>query len=105
MLGARDGGSSASSSGGYGNYFTGNLYDVRIYNSAASQTQVRNLAALTPPSLTNRVVSGNQIVLTWSWGTLLQATNLTGPWTAIQAASPYTNSQTASQQFFRISNP
>ena len=41
MLGARDGGSSASSSGGYGSYFTGNLYDVRIYNLAASQTQIR----------------------------------------------------------------
>ena len=105
MLGARDGGSSASSSGGYGNYFTGYLYDVRIYNSAASQTQVRNLAALTPPSVASQMVNGKQLVLTWSWGTLLQATNLLGPWTPVQAASPYTNSRTASQQFFRISNP
>ena len=105
MLGARDGGSSTSSSGGYGSYFTGNLYDVRIYGSAASQTQIRSIAGLTPPSLTNRVVSGNQMVLTWSWGTLLQATNLPGPWTPVQAASPYTNSPMAPQQFFRISNP
>jgi poly(hydroxyalkanoate) depolymerase family esterase len=105
MLGARDGGSSTSSSGGYGSYFTGNLYDVRIYNSAASQTQVRNLAALSPPPLTNLVVGGGQMVLTWPWGTLLQATNLLGPWTPVQAASPYTNSPIAPQQFFRISNP
>jgi endoglucanase len=105
MLGARDGGSGTSSSGGYGSYFTGNLYDVRIYGSAASQTQIRSIAGLTPPSLTNHVVSGNQMVLTWSWGTLLQATNLLGPWTPVPAASPYTNSPIAPQQFFRISNP
>jgi hypothetical protein len=105
MLGARDGGSGSSSSGGYGSYFTGNLYDVRIYNNAASQSQVRSLAALTPPPVASRVVSGNQLVLTWSWGTLLQASNLLGPWTPVQAASPYTNSQPAAQQYFRISNP
>jgi endoglucanase len=105
MLGARDGGGSISSAGGYGSYFTGNLYDVRIYGSAASQTQIRSIAGLTPPSLTNRVVSGGQMVLTWSWGTLLQATNLLGPWTPVQAASPCTNSPSASQQFFRVSNP
>jgi poly(hydroxyalkanoate) depolymerase family esterase len=106
MLGAKDSGSSSSSAGGYGNYFTGNLYDVRIYNDGlASQAQIRSIAALTPPSPTNRLVSGNQVVVTWSWGTLLQATNLLGPWTAVQAASPYTNSLTAPQQFFRVSNP
>jgi beta-xylosidase len=105
MLGAKDSGSSTASSGGYGNYFTGNLYDVRIYNSAVSQTQIRSIAALTPPSPTSQFVGGNQLVVTWTWGTLLEATNLLGPWTAVQAASPYTNSLTAPQQFFRVSNP
>jgi hypothetical protein len=59
MLGARDGGGSTSSSGDYGSYFTGNLYDVRIYNKAASQAQIRNIAGLTPPSVTSLVVSGD----------------------------------------------
>jgi hypothetical protein len=105
MLGAKDSGSSSSSSGGYGNYFTGNLYDVRIYNSAVAQPQIRRLAALTPPSPVGQLVGSNQLVLTWTWGTLVQATNLLGPWTQVAAASPYTNSTTAAQQFFRISNP
>ena len=105
MLGARDGGGSASSSAGYGNYFTGNLYDVRIYGSTASQTQIRSIAGLTPPPVASQVVNGNQVVLTWTWGTLLQATNLLGAWTPVPASSPYTNSPTAPQQFFRISNP
>ena len=105
MLGARDGGGSTSSAGGYGSYFTGNLYDVRIYNLAASQAQVRSIAGLTPPPVASQVVNGNQVVLAWTWGTLLQATNLLGPWTPVPVTSPYTNSPTAPQQFFRVSNP
>lgn len=105
MLGARDNGSTSSSSGGYGSYFTGNLYDVRIYNLSASQAEIRNIAGLTPPPLAVQVINGNQVVLTWTWGTLMQATNLLGPWTPVQVTSPYTNNPTAPQQFFRISNP
>ena len=60
---------------------------------------------LTPPSPTVQFIGGNRMVLTWAWGTLLQATNLLGPWTPVQAASPYANNLTAPQQFFRVRNP
>lgn len=105
MLGAKDSGSASSSAGGYGSYFTGNLFDVRIYNIALLQPQIRSIAGLTPPSPTSRLSSGNQVVLTWTWGTLLEATNLMGPWTPVFAASPYTNTQTGAELFFRVSNP
>ena len=100
VLGARDNGGNS-----FSNYFTGAICDVRIYDYAATQPQVRAIARLTPPSPTSLIISNNQLVLTWQWGTLLQATNLLGPWSAVQAASPYTNSAAAPQQFFRISNP
>ena len=51
------------------------------------------------------VINGNKIVLSWTGGSLLQATNLTGPWTPVSGAtSPYTNSlSSAPQVFFRLS--
>ena len=58
-----------------------------------------------PPSPTLQVVGGNQVVLTWNWGTLLETTNLPGPWTLISAPPCYTNIGTAPQQFFRVLNP
>ena len=63
-----------------------------------------------PPSPTGQLFGGTQMVVTWSWGTLFQATNLIGPWTSISAASPYTNSAytnsvSAPQQFFRVRYP
>ncbi len=58
-----------------------------------------------PPSPTLQLVASNQTVLTWNWGTLLQTTNLSGPWTFISAPPPYTNIGTAPQQFFRVLNP
>jgi fibronectin type 3 domain-containing protein len=105
MLGAKDSGSTANSTAGYGNYFTGNLFDVRVYGGVVSLALVRSVAGFTPPSPTSQLAGGNQLVLSWSWGTLLQATNLLGPWTPVSAAPPYTNNQTGAQQFFRISNP
>ena len=49
--------------------------------------------------------NGGKLVLTWPVGTLLQATNLTGPWVHSGVTSPYTNSLKAPQLFFRLSNP
>jgi len=63
------------------------------------------LCGIVPPSPIAQLIGGNQVVVTWSWGTLLQASNLPGPWAPISAAPPYTNSGTASQQFFRVSYP
>ena len=54
-----------------------------------------------PINLSVTLASG-QIILTWPRGILLQATNLTGPWTTNAAASPVTIFPTAPQMFFRV---
>ena len=42
------------------------------------------------------------VVLNWANGTLLQATNLSGPWITNLAASPYRLTPTNTQTFFRL---
>ncbi len=99
MIGARD------NNGVLGNYFTGNIYDVRIYSYQLSLNEIGTIGRI-KPFLTSQFVSGN-LVLTWPYCTLVQATNLFGPWTPVGATSPYTNSPSTAipQLFFRVSNP
>jgi hypothetical protein len=120
------GGKDQPSGNNFGNYFTGEIYGVRIYNTALTAGQVNYLlatpppATVTPPPPAVPLFSGNpaittgpngqqQLVLTWSTGALLQATNVSGPWTLFGgtgATSPYTNNiSTAPQMFFRLRNP
>jgi hypothetical protein len=65
---------------------------------------------LTPAFSGKPVVStganGKQFVLTWNYGTLLQATNLHGPWVPTAGAtSPYTNTLGNPALFFKLRNP
>jgi len=48
--------------------------------------------------------SGPNVILTWpAGGSLLQASAVTGPWTTnTSASSPYTNSPSAAQTFYRV---
>jgi hypothetical protein len=47
--------------------------------------------------------NGNDFQITWPQGVLLEATNVTGPWTTNSTAtSPFTNSPTMPQQFYRV---
>lgn len=96
MLGGRD-------NGGLGSYYTGNLYDVRIYNYALTQQDVISVGGVPPPF--DAQVLGTQLTLTWPVGTLLQATNVLGPWTTNLNASPVTIDMTEPRQFFRVRIP
>jgi hypothetical protein len=98
MIGGKDSGGDV-----FGNFENFEIYDVRIYNDVLTQSAVRNASGL-KPSL-NMNLSGANTVLNWSWGTLLGATNLTGPWLPVSTTTPYTNSMTDRQHFFRVSNP
>jgi beta-glucanase (GH16 family)/fibronectin type 3 domain-containing protein len=50
--------------------------------------------------------SSGSLILDWTQGTLLSATNLLGPWLPVAgASSPYTNKPGGSQKFFRIQLP
>jgi hypothetical protein len=101
----------------YGNngYYNGKLYGVRIYNVGFNEAQVNSLFAPPPrpapafsvkPAVTTGL-NGKQFVLTWTYGTLLQATNIAGPWTTNTAATqPYTVIiSNAPAMFFKLSNP
>jgi hypothetical protein len=49
--------------------------------------------------------SGSELVLTWSGGTLLQTTNLLGPWTPSTNSSPYTFTPTGPRMFYGVGSP
>jgi hypothetical protein len=96
--------------GNYEAFFTGEIYGVRIYDAAFTAAQVNYLllpAAVPVPAFSSPpVLNGNNLVITWTGGSLLQATNLTGPWTPTGATSPFTNNVTTHpQMFYRVSNP
>jgi hypothetical protein len=68
-------------------------------------TLIRELQVFGAPivNLAFQTIAGNNLQLTWPQGVLLQATNITGPWvTNTTATSPFTNSPTASQMFYRV---
>ena len=110
MIGARDNGGNTfdNSVAGFGNYFTGKIYDVRVYDYALSQLQIGAAVPGLPPILASQVIPGSggnpgQFVLSWSGGTLLEATNVAGPWNtnAVQT-SPVTNVMTMPADFFKV---
>jgi hypothetical protein len=86
--------------------FNGRIDEVVVFSRALSQSEVLTLAgqATTPPTLSIGRTGAN-VVLTWSAGTLLEATVITGPWTTNSASSPYTNTPTGAQKFFRAVVP
>ncbi|MGB7768808.1 MAG: hypothetical protein WBN22_08140 [Verrucomicrobiia bacterium] len=49
--------------------------------------------------------SGSNLQVNWDYGTLLEATNLTGPWTTNAATPPYVFSPTNPALFFRTQFP
>jgi hypothetical protein len=57
-----------------------------------------------PVSVTlNATASAGNLMLTWSQGTLLESTNVTGPWVTNSVTSPYTvPTADAPQMFYRI---
>jgi hypothetical protein len=97
----------------FGNYFAGGIYGARIYSAALTEAQVNSLAwkelvvPVTAPAFSGPpTLAGSKFILSWSGGTLLQSTNVLGPWTSSGATSPYTNIiSTAPQMFFKLSNP
>jgi hypothetical protein len=75
--------------------FNGSIGEVAVFNQTLSSNQLQTLynAALgiLPPVNLQIVSVGTNVQVTWPIGSLLQATNLNGPWTTnYLATSPYT---------------
>lgn len=49
--------------------------------------------------------SSASVVLTWGYGTLVESTNVTGPWTPASGTSPMTNSPTDGTHFYGLQLP
>jgi hypothetical protein len=102
------GGKDSAAGNSFGSFFTGELYGVKIYNTALSEAQVNSFLLSRTPSFSGPpVMSGHKFVLSWSTsGTLLQSTNVGGPYVPVPGAtSPFTNDVTTnSQMFYKLSN-
>jgi hypothetical protein len=87
-----------------GRRWNGWVDELMIFNTALSPAAVNALALGVPSSTTLTLTpSGNNLILTWSGGTLLESTNVTGPWTAVSGAtSPYPVNPTGAMKFYRV---
>jgi hypothetical protein len=87
--------------------WNGMIDELMIFNRALSPSEVNALYLGVPGNVTLSILpSGNNVVVTWSSGTLLEATNITGPWsTNSTATSPYTAPLDSTQKFYRVQIP
>jgi hypothetical protein len=84
----------------------GSIAHAAVFSQALSAAQISALykAASIAPAVTVNFApapSGG-LTLSWSQGTLLQATNLTGPWTTNSAPSPYVVTPSNTQMYFKV---
>jgi hypothetical protein len=82
----------------------GNIAHAAVFAKALTAAQVQALysAASIVPSVTLNVTGGPNTQLTWSQGTLLQSTNVSGPWITNATSSPYPIVPTNSQMFYKV---
>lgn len=97
----------STSSAGFNQQFPGYIADVAIYNYPLSSSQVQTLyqdgISLPPSGLVFTNLTSFTKKVTWSYGVLQTATNVTGPFTDItNAIPPYKVPFIQWQQFFRI---
>lgn len=82
---------------------------VAIFNSAFTAAQINGLyngTFVLGPQTLHIAPSGANVVLTWQTGTLLESTNVLGPWTTNSTATtPYTIPATNKETFFRLLVP
>jgi hypothetical protein len=81
--------------------FTGGVDEVAFYNYALSPTQIAGHFANSSKLNVSR--NGNNVILTWSLGTLQSSSDVTGTYATVSGAiSPYTNAITGTSKFFRL---
>jgi hypothetical protein len=89
--------------GAIGRRWTGNIDEVMIFDRALSAVEINALYLGVPGSATLTIVpSGSNVQLTWPGGKLLEAPDVTGPWTTNAATSPYSTPAGAAQKFYRV---
>jgi len=86
------------------NTFEGTIDDTAFYNYALTPQQIKNhFLNTTKVSILD---NGSSYVITWPTGNLQSAATPAGPYTTIVGAtSPYTNTPTGTQKYFRVQVP
>jgi hypothetical protein len=86
--------------------FAGSIDEPMIFNRSLTADEINALyhAGIGPVRLQVSNQPGN-VVLSWSAGVLQQAAQVGGPYQDVSAASPYTNSLSGSQSYFRVRVP
>ena len=81
--------------------FAGTIDDVAFYNKALTSAQIQaHYAATVRLSITQ---SGNNVILSWPFGTLQSAPAVSGTYTNVPSAtSPFTNAVSQTPQFYRV---
>ena len=85
--------------------FNGVIDEVALFLRSLTPAEVQQLylaGGLPLPITLNIQQSGADVILTWPQGTLLEANDVTGPWTTNNAASPFTNSPSGAKKFYRV---
>jgi hypothetical protein len=94
-----------STGNGWADAFAGNVDEVAIYDYALSAAQVSShyQAGNSAPKLTI-AHTGNNVTITWPYGTLYQAGSVNGPWTAVPGnpTSPYNTTAGGAAKFYRF---
>ena len=85
-----------------GRAFNGAIDEVAVFKYSLTQPQIQQLyfAGVASPLFISK--PGSNLNLNWTYGTLLESTNITGPWTTNAATSPYTVTPTGPQKFYRL---
>ena len=87
-------------------YWDGQIGDVMVFDQALSPTAINALYYGILPSITLTIspVVNSQLTVTWSGGTLLEATNVLGPWAAVPGAAngSYTTKASNNVEFYRV---
>lgn len=90
--------------GDIGRRWAGAIDELMIFNRSLSADEINALYLGVPGSATLTIApSGSGLVLTWPGGKLLEADEVTGPWTTnTTATSPFTISQPDAKKFYRV---
>jgi len=89
------------------NFFSGSISDVAVYGQVLTTNQIAVLYSAATGIFYNIAVtnkwSGANLVLSWPGnGKLLEATNVSGPWTTNVTASPVTVTPNLPRKFYRV---
>ncbi len=92
-----------SAGGALGRRWTGGIDEVMVFKRALSAVEMNALYLGVPGTATVSITkSGSDVTLMWPGGKLLQADQVSGPWTTNLATSPYTLPATSARKFYRV---